>query len=122
VEVELSIWLETSVNRWDALDAEQPCTLKPLWHASLSASIIAVLLAHTHHVHTRPQQPGAPRTEAPLHPRRLALPHTVSCQSIAQAFEGHGWVAPIEDTNHSRSDKPPTHFIKSADELFLHHR
>jgi Transposase DDE domain len=30
---------------------------------------------------------GAPRTEAPLHPRRLALPRAVSCQSIAQAFD-----------------------------------
>ena len=30
---------------------------------------------------------GAPRTEAPLHPRRLALQLAVSCQSIAQAFD-----------------------------------
>jgi putative transposase len=86
-EVELSIRLDKSVNRLDAIDAEQPCTLKTLLHASLIASIIAALLAHTHNVHTRPQQPGAPRTEAPLHPRRLALQLAVSCQSIAQAFE-----------------------------------
>lgn len=86
-EVELSIRLDQSVNRLDAIDAEQPCTLKTLLHASLIASTIAALLAHTHNVHTRPQQPGAPRTEAPLHPRRLALQLAVSCQSIAQAFE-----------------------------------
>jgi putative transposase len=89
-EVELSIRLDKSVNRLDAIDAEQPCTLKTLLHASLIASTIAALLAHTHNVHTRPQQPGAPRTEAPLHPRRLALPLAVSCQSIAQAFELQG--------------------------------
>ena len=86
-EVELRIRLDKSVNRLDAIDAEQPCTLKTLLHASLIASLMAALLAHTHNVHTRPQQPGAPRTEAPLHPRRLALQLAVSCQSIAQAFE-----------------------------------
>jgi hypothetical protein len=78
------------VNRLDAIDAEQPCTLKPLLHASLMASTIAALLAHTHHVPTRPQQAGAPRTQAPLHPRRLAWQLAVSCQSIAQAFERQG--------------------------------
>jgi hypothetical protein len=89
-EVELSIRLDKSVNRLDAIDAERPCTLKTLLHASLIASTIAALLAHTHNVQTRPQQPGAPRTEAPLHPRRLALQLAVSCQSIAQAFERKG--------------------------------
>jgi hypothetical protein len=86
-EVELSIRLDKSVNRLDAIDAEQPCTLKTLLHASLIASTIAALLAHAHNVPTRPQQAGAPRTQAPLHPRRLALQLAVSCQSIAQAFE-----------------------------------
>jgi hypothetical protein len=89
-EIELSIRLDKSVNRLDAIDAEQPCTLKTLLHASLIASTIAALLAHTHNVQTRPQQVGAPRTEAPLHPRRLALQLAVSCQSIAQAFELQG--------------------------------
>ena len=86
-EVELSIRLDQSVNRLDAIDAEQPCTLKTLLYASRIASTIAAILAHTHHVQTRPHQPGAPRTEAPLHPRRLALQLAVSCQAIAQAFE-----------------------------------
>jgi putative transposase len=86
-EVELSIRLDKSVNRLDAIDAERPCSVKTLLHASLIASTIAALLAHTHHVQTRPQQVGAPRTEAPLHPRRLALQLAISCQSIAQAFE-----------------------------------
>lgn len=89
-EVELSIRLDKSVPRLDAIDAERPCALKTLLHASLIASTIAALLAHTHHVHTRPQQAGTPRTEAPLHPRRLALQLAVSCQSIAQAFELEG--------------------------------
>jgi putative transposase len=89
-EVELSIRLDKSVNRLDALDTEQPFSLKTLLHASLIASTIAALLAHTHHVQTRPQQVGAPRTEAPLHPRRLALQLAISCQSIAQAFELQG--------------------------------
>jgi Transposase DDE domain len=89
-EVELSSRLDKSVNRLDAIDTERPCSLKTLLHASLIASTIAALLAHTHKVHTRPQQAGAPRTEAPLHPRRLALQLAVSCQSIAQAFDLKG--------------------------------
>jgi hypothetical protein len=86
-EVERSIRLDQSVNRRDAIDTARPCSLKTLLHASRIASTIAALLAHTHHVHTRPQEAGAPRTEAPLHPRRLALQLAVSCQSMAQAFE-----------------------------------
>jgi hypothetical protein len=89
-EVERSIRLDTSVHRLDAIDAERPCSVKTLLHASLIASTIAALLAHTHHVHTRPPQAGAPRTAAPLHPRRLALQLAVSCQSIAQAFDLKG--------------------------------
>ena len=89
-EVELRLRLDKSVNRLDAIDAEQPCTLKTLWHAALIASTIAALLAHTHNVPTRPQQAGAPRTEAPLPPRRLALQLVVSGQSIAQAFALQG--------------------------------
>jgi hypothetical protein len=85
-EVELSIRLDKSVNRLDAIDTEQPCTLKTLLYASLIASTIAAWLAHTHHVKTRPQEAGARRMEAPLHPRRLALQLGVSCQSIAEAF------------------------------------
>jgi hypothetical protein len=88
--VELSIRLDKSVHRLDAIDAERPCSLKTLLHASLIASTIAALLAHTHNVHTRPPQAGAPRTAAPLHPRRLALQLAVSCQSIAQAFDLKG--------------------------------
>ena len=89
-EVELSMKLDKSVHRLDAIDAERPCSLKALLHASLIASILAALLAHTHNLNTRPQQDGAPRTEAPLHPRRLALQLAVSCQSIAQAFDLQG--------------------------------
>jgi hypothetical protein len=93
-EVARSLRLAKSVNRLDAIDAERPCPLKPLLHASRIASTIAALLAPTHKVQTRPQPPGARRTEAPLHPRRLALPLAVSCQSITQAFERQGAEAP----------------------------
>ena len=89
-EVELSIRLDKSVNRLDEIDVERPCSLKTLLHASLIASTIAALLAHTHNLKTRPTQAGKPRMEAPLHPRRLALQLAVSCQSIAQAFELKG--------------------------------
>ena len=89
-EVELSIRLDKSVHRLDEVDSARPCSLKTLWHASLIASTIAALLAHTHNLKTRPPQAGAPRTEAPLHPRRLALQLAVSCQSIAQAFDLQG--------------------------------
>ncbi len=109
-EVELSIRLDKSLHRLDAIDAERPCSLKTLLHASLMASIIAALLAHTHHLQTRPQQAGAPRTEAPLHPRRLALQLAVSCQSIAQAFDLKGaeakrrWDKIAEILTHSGKD------------------
>jgi putative transposase len=89
-EVELSIRLDKSVHRLDEVDSEQPCSLKTLLHASLIASSIAALLAHTHNLQTRPPQAGAPCTEAPLHPRRLALQLAVSCQAIAQAFDLRG--------------------------------
>jgi hypothetical protein len=89
-EVELSMKLDKSVHRLDAIDAERPCSRKALLHASLIASLLAALLAHTHNLNTRPQQDGAPRTEAPLHPRRLALQLAVSCQSIAQAVALQG--------------------------------
>jgi hypothetical protein len=89
-EVARSLKLDTSGHRLDAIDAARPCSLKALLHAAPLASILAALLAPTHHMPTRPQQAGAPRPEAPLHPRRLALPRAVSCQSIAQAFDLKG--------------------------------
>jgi hypothetical protein len=92
-EVELSIKLDKSVHRLDQIDAERPCSVKTLLHASLIASMIAALLAHIHNLQTRPPQEGAPRTEAPLHPRRLALQLAVSCQSIAQACQLKGVAA-----------------------------
>jgi putative transposase len=92
-EVELSMKLDKSVHRLDQIDAERPCSLRTLLHASLLASTIAAVLAHTHNLTTRPQQAGAPRTEAPLHTRLLALQMAVSCQFIAQAFELKGTAA-----------------------------
>jgi hypothetical protein len=92
-EVELSIKLDKSVHRLDQIDAERPCSLKTLLHASLMASTIAAVLAHRHNLNTRPQAAGAPRTAAPLHTRLLALQMAVSCQFIAQAFELKGTAA-----------------------------
>jgi hypothetical protein len=92
-EVERSMKLDTSVHRLDQIDAERPCSVKTLLQASLMASMIAALLAHTHHRQTRPAQVGEPRTEAPLHPRRLALQLAVSSQSIAQACDLKGAAA-----------------------------
>jgi hypothetical protein len=92
-EVERRIRLDQSVPRLDAIDAERPCSLKTLLHASRMASTIAAILAHTHHLKTPPPQAGAPRAEAPLHPRLLALQLAVSCQSMAQAFDLRGTAA-----------------------------
>jgi putative transposase len=92
-EVELSIKLDKSVHRLDQIDAERPCSLKTLLHASLMASTIAAVLAHQHNLNSRPREAGAPRTEAPLHTRLLALQMAVSCQFIAQAFELTGTAA-----------------------------
>jgi hypothetical protein len=92
-EVELRIRLDTSVHRLDQIDAECPCSVKTLLHASRMAAMITALLAHPHHRATRPPQEGMPRTQAPRHPRRLALPLAVSCQSIAQAMDLQGAAA-----------------------------
>jgi hypothetical protein len=92
-EVELSIRLDTSVHRLDQVDAERPCSVKTLLPASLIASIMSALLAHSQNMQTRPPEPGLCRTEAPVHPRRLALQLAVSCQAIAQALELKGAAA-----------------------------
>jgi Transposase DDE domain len=92
-EVELSIKVDKSVHRLDQSDAERPCSVKTLLPASLIAAMIAALLAHRHKLQTQPPQIGAPRTEAPLHPGRLALQLAVSCQGIAQAFALRGVAA-----------------------------
>jgi hypothetical protein len=39
----------------DHIDAERPCSLNTLLHASRVASTIAAVLAHRHHLNTRPQ-------------------------------------------------------------------
>jgi len=83
-EVERRIRLDKSVHRLDAVDSARPCSLKTRVHAARIAATIAALLAHTPNLKTRPPQVGAPRTEAPLHPRRLALQRAASCQSIAK--------------------------------------
>jgi len=88
-----SIKVDKSVHRLDQIDAERPCSLKTLLHASLIASMIAALLAHRHHMKTRPPQTGMSRTEPPVHARRLALQLAVSCQSIAEALALKGAVA-----------------------------
>jgi len=81
------------VHRLDQIDAERPCSLKTLLHASLIASIITALLAHRHNLKTRSPQPGMSRTEPPVHSRRLALQLAVSCQSIAEALALKGAAA-----------------------------
>jgi len=92
-EVALSMRLDQSVHRLDRIDAERPCSLKTRLHASLMASTIAAVLAHTHNLTTRPQPAGASRPEAPLHTRLLALQLDASCQFIAHAFELKGTAA-----------------------------
>ena len=84
--------VDKSVHRLDQIAAERPCSVKTLRHASRIASMIAALLAHSHHMQTRPSQARRARTEAPRHPRRLAL-LAVSCQAMAQAFDPTGTAA-----------------------------
>jgi hypothetical protein len=91
-EVEPSIKVDKSVHRLDQIEAERPCPVKTLLHASLIASIIAALLAHRHNLQTHPPQAGMYRTEPPVHARRLALQLAVSCQSIAEALALKGAV------------------------------
>jgi hypothetical protein len=53
-EVELSMKVDTSVHRLDQIDAERPCSVRTLLHASLIASMIVALLAHRHNLQTQP--------------------------------------------------------------------
>ena len=95
--------LDKSVHRLDAIDAERPCSLKALLHASLIASILAALLAHTHNLNTRPQQ-TEPHVRGPPASPRLALQLAVSCQSIAQAFDLQG-----EEATRAGQDRSVAH-------------
>jgi hypothetical protein len=88
--IELSIRRDKSVQRPDQSDAERPYSVKMLLHASLIASIFTALLAHIHNLQTRPSHEGSQLTEAPLHPRHLALQLVVSGHSIARAFDLKG--------------------------------
>jgi putative transposase len=92
-EVERRITLDQLVHCLDPIDAERPCVVKALLHASLMASTSAAVLAHQHHLNTRRHEARAPRTQAPLHTRLLALHMAVSCQFIAQAFKLKGTAA-----------------------------
>jgi putative transposase len=92
-EVERSLKLDQSVHRLDQMDAERPGSVKTLWQASLIAAMMTALLAHTHHARLRPPREGRPRTEAPLHPRRIALQLAASGQAIAQALDLKGAAA-----------------------------
>ena len=85
-EAARSLTREPSVHRPDQVGAEPPCSVNTL----LQAWLLAALLAHAPHRQTRPSQEGEPRTAAPRHPRRLAWPLAVPCQSRAQAFALQG--------------------------------
>jgi hypothetical protein len=89
-KVERSLRLDTSGQRVDHMDAERPCAVQALRQVSRIAALSAALLAHAHTRQTRPAPEGAPRTEAPRHPRRLAVPVAVACQSSAQACDLKG--------------------------------
>ena len=65
--VELSIKLDESVHRLDAIDAERPCSLKTRLRAWRIASILAALRAHTHNLKTRPTE-VVPRSQLWLAP------------------------------------------------------
>jgi len=85
--------LDPSGPRLDAVATAPPGALKTRLEAALLASPRAALLAHTQHLQTRPSPTGSPRTAAPRHPRRLALPWAVSCQASAEACPRHAVVA-----------------------------
>jgi hypothetical protein len=87
-EVALRITLEQSGHRRDQIAAERPWALKPLRHASLLASTLAAVLAHRHHLTTRPQAAGAPRLEAPC--TRDSWPDTWLCPVSASPRPANG--------------------------------
>jgi hypothetical protein len=92
-DIELSNKLDKSVHRLDEGDAERPCSIKTLLHASLIASTLIALLVHRQTLATRPARPGTARNKPPLHPMLLARMLNVAAMDIARTFELKGKIA-----------------------------
>ncbi len=95
-EIELSNKIDKSVHRLDESDAERPCSIMTMVHASLIATVITSLLAHKHNLTTRPAVRGAQRTAAPMHTNLLARAFAMSSTGISWAFRLAGDAAVTE--------------------------
>ena len=89
-EIEINNKHDKSVNRLDESDAERPCSLKTLLHASLIASVIATALTHKHNLETLPTTKNGVRTKPPLHPMLLARMLAQLSMRISAAMELKG--------------------------------
>ena len=94
-EVELSIKLDKRFIAWTR-SMPSACSVKTLLHASLIASIIAALLAHTHNLQTRPSQEGTSHggAFAPQAPR-VAAGRVLSVDRAGLRLEGSGGEAAL---------------------------
>jgi hypothetical protein len=110
-EVELSMKLDKSVNRLDESDAELPCSLKTLLHASLTASVLATLIVHQRNLDTRPKKEGGARNQPPFHPMLVAKALAATSLRIADLFTledpleiKHQWQRVADYIEHLGSD------------------
>jgi len=88
-EVETSFKLDKAEQGLDQAASPtrmNPHALRALMHASLISSTMTTLLVHKHNSKVKKTAAGV-RTEAPLHPRRLAMQLVVSASSIITAME-----------------------------------
>jgi hypothetical protein len=110
-EVELSMKLDKSVNRLDESDAERPCSLKALLHASLISSVLTALIVHKQTLATRPRKEGGTRTQPPLHPMLVGRYLGIAAPRIALLLDNEdpweakdGWQRVADHILHMGSD------------------
>jgi hypothetical protein len=90
-EIELDNKLNKSNFRLDEVVARSAHVVRALVHASITASILACLVAHHHRLAQRPPpRKKAERTKPPIHVHALALTIGGAAELIAGAFELEG--------------------------------
>lgn len=67
-------------------DAELPCSLKTLLHASLTSSVLASLIVHQRNLDTRPKKEGGRRNQPPLYSMLVAKAIATASLRIADLF------------------------------------
>jgi hypothetical protein len=90
-EIETNNKRDKSCHRLDHIDARRPAAVRALLHASMVASIIVCLFAHTHQLAEAPPPGGsAERTTPPIHPQTMSRMLSVMASGIAELMTRPG--------------------------------